>query len=235
MPLAAEDVDLARLGAGLELELDRAVERLDRDRRAERGLDDRQVDLREDVVALAHEALVGPDPHADVDVAGATAERARVALAGEADPLAVVDARRDLDVERRAPRACGRRRRTSRTDARRSGRCRGTPGRSRCGRTRRRGCARPAGAARGRRSARQVETLVPGLTPSPLHVSHVTATSSGTVADDAAGGVDEVDLDLARRRRRRARPPAAPRRRRGRRRRRPRRGRRGCRRRSASA
>ena len=36
----------------------------------------------------------------DVEVAGAAAERARVALAREADPLAVVDAGRDLDVER---------------------------------------------------------------------------------------------------------------------------------------
>ena len=44
-------------------------------RRAERGLRDRQVDGREDVVALAHEALVGSDAHVDVDVAGAAAER----------------------------------------------------------------------------------------------------------------------------------------------------------------
>ena len=91
--VAAQRAHLAGLRARLELELDRAVERLDRDRRAERGLDDREVDLREHVVALAHEPLVGPDAHRDVEVARAAAERARVALAREADALAVVDAR----------------------------------------------------------------------------------------------------------------------------------------------
>ena len=112
IPRPAQDAHLARLRARVELELDRAVERLDADRGADGGLDDRQVDLREDVVSLADEALVGADAHADVDVAGAAAERARVPLAGEADPLAVVDAGRDVDLElallERAPRAVAR-------------------------------------------------------------------------------------------------------------------------------
>ena len=81
MPCPRSDAHLAGLRARLELELDRAVERLDRDGRAERRLDDGEVDLREHVVALAHEALVGPDAHRDVEVAGAAAERAGVTLA----------------------------------------------------------------------------------------------------------------------------------------------------------
>ena len=92
------------------------------DRRAERGLRHRQIDRREDVVALAHEARVGPHVHEHVEVAGAAAERAGVALAADADALAVVDPRRDLDLERPllddAARAVARRC----TAARRSGR-----------------------------------------------------------------------------------------------------------------
>src|SRR6185437_738923 len=53
---------------------------------------DRQVDLGEDVVALAHEAWVGLDVHEDVRVARTSAECPRMAPAGDADPLAVVDA-----------------------------------------------------------------------------------------------------------------------------------------------
>src|SRR5439155_4708022 len=77
--------------------------------RAERRLGHGQLDRREDVVALAHEARVGPNTNQDVDVAGAAAEHARVAFARDADPLPVVDAGRDLHLDRtlveRAPRA----------------------------------------------------------------------------------------------------------------------------------
>ena len=38
--------------------------------------------------------------HGDVDVAGRAAERARVTVAADADPLTVVDPRRDLEIER---------------------------------------------------------------------------------------------------------------------------------------
>ena len=76
-----------------------AVERGHGDSRAERGLDDRQVDLRENVVAVAHEARVAGDAHLDVHIAGASSVRARMALATETDALAVVDPRRDLDLE----------------------------------------------------------------------------------------------------------------------------------------
>ena len=80
---------------------------------AQRSLRDRQVDLRDQVVALADEARVGPDADEHVQVAGAPAELAGVALAAEPDALAVVDPRRDLDREPSAPRRRARRRRTS--------------------------------------------------------------------------------------------------------------------------
>ena len=130
MPAPAQDAHLAGLRARLELELDVAVERRHVDRCAERGLRHRQVDRREQVVALADEARVGPDVDEHVEVAGAAAGLAGVALAADADPLAVVDPRRDLDRRASAPRRRGRRRRRSRTGARRSGRRRRSGGRA---------------------------------------------------------------------------------------------------------
>src|SRR5262249_49162601 len=85
--------------ARFELELRLAVERGHRDGRAERGVGHGQVDAAEDVVALAHEARVGPDVDADVDVARAPAEHARMPFPGDPDLLAVVDARGHLDLE----------------------------------------------------------------------------------------------------------------------------------------
>src|SRR5438067_10984342 len=99
-PAPTKHAHLTGLHAGLELELDVTVEGLNRHGRAQRGLDDRQIDLREDVVALAHEALVRTDANEDVEVARASAERARMALAGETDALAVVDPLRNLDLDR---------------------------------------------------------------------------------------------------------------------------------------
>ena len=46
-----------------------AVERLEVEVAAERGLGHRQVQVVEQVVAVALEALVGPHPHVDVEVA----------------------------------------------------------------------------------------------------------------------------------------------------------------------
>src|SRR3954451_7128787 len=96
---AGEDAGLARLRPGGELELARAVERLDRDVRPESGLDDVQIHRREDVVALAHEARVGLHADAHVDIARASPELAGVALAADPDLLAVVDPLRDLHVD----------------------------------------------------------------------------------------------------------------------------------------
>ena len=97
---ARQDDDLARLRPGRQLELLLPVERRDREGGAERGLREGQVDGRVDVVALAHESLVGTDAHLDVDVAGPAADEPGVPVAGQADLLAVVDSRRDLDRER---------------------------------------------------------------------------------------------------------------------------------------
>src|SRR5207244_11694654 len=89
----------SRLYPVREFERVGAVERLDVDLRAERRLDDCQVDLRVDVVALAHEARVGVDVDENVDVARAAAERARVAFARDADALTVVNAGRNVDLQ----------------------------------------------------------------------------------------------------------------------------------------
>src|SRR3954447_8038250 len=96
----AQDDDLARLRPRRQLELLLPVERRDRERGAERGLRERQVDGRVDVVAFAHESLVGTDLHLDIDVAGPPADEPGVPRAGQADLLAVVDPRRDLDRQR---------------------------------------------------------------------------------------------------------------------------------------
>src|SRR5262249_22192166 len=84
---------------GRQLELDRPLERLDGLRRPERGLDDRQVDLREHVVALAHETRIRLHPYEHVDVTGLAAVGARVAVARHADALTVVDAGRHFDLQ----------------------------------------------------------------------------------------------------------------------------------------
>src|SRR5439155_2779465 len=99
-PAAAEDADLTRLGAGLEVELDITLERRDRDPGTECGLRHREIDGRVGVVCFTHESRMRPDADEDVEVTGLPAEQARVALAGEPDALAVVDPRRNLDLER---------------------------------------------------------------------------------------------------------------------------------------
>ena len=96
-PPSRQHADLAGLRARVEAQCELAVERLDRPRRAERSLDDREVDGRVHVVALAHEPLVALDANADIDVAGGTAEAAGVPRARDPDALAVVDAGRDFD------------------------------------------------------------------------------------------------------------------------------------------
>src|SRR5207248_653686 len=70
-----------------------------RDGLTERRLNDRQVDLRVDVVAFAHEAWIGLHAHEHVDVARPAAQHAGVPLAAHADALPIVDAGRDVDVQ----------------------------------------------------------------------------------------------------------------------------------------
>ena len=181
---------------GSNFELDCAVERLDRDRRAERRLHDRQVDLREDVVALAHEALVGADVHEHVQITRAPAERTGVTFARETDPLAVVDPGGNLDLERplleRPPGAVARLARmlddAAGAAALRAGR--------RADELAEDAARRPAAVGRCRRSAGRSRPPCPAATPSPPQVAHATATSTGTLTRRAARGLGEVDLDL---------------------------------------
>src|SRR4029077_9441255 len=98
-PFPAQHADLTRLHAGREVELDRPLERLAGHRRAERRLDDRQVDLGIDVVALAYEPRVRAHVDEHVDVSRSAAERTGVTLARKPDPLPVVDARGHVDAE----------------------------------------------------------------------------------------------------------------------------------------
>ena len=102
--LAAPHDHVARLRARLELDGRGAVavvlERVDLDLAAERRLDEADRDLGEDVVAVALEPLVALDVEHDVEMTGRAARRA-LALAGEAQRLAVVDAGRHRDRQRR--------------------------------------------------------------------------------------------------------------------------------------
>ena len=75
------------------------VERVDLDLAAERGLDEADRHLGQHVLAVALEPLVTLDVEHDVEVAGGAA-RSDLALAGEPQGLAVVDAGRHADVER---------------------------------------------------------------------------------------------------------------------------------------
>ena len=193
-----------------------AVERRDRHGGAERGLRQGQVDGRVDVVApRARIARRGRMCAPDVDVPGAAADSPGVALAGHADPLAVVDPRRDVDLERsllddaaRAPRhslhgcsilAARARRRSGtvwvRTNSPKTLRVT-------C-------CSRPDAAARsGSRdhaSARFSAVTAAAACRSP-------PTSNGTVARSAASRLDEARSRPSRPDRRRARDrlPSAP-------------------------
>jgi hypothetical protein len=98
--LAAQAELLARLRARRNLELDRPVERLDLDRGAERRLRKRQLELAPHVGALALEDLVLGDVQDDVEIAPPSAAPPLLALAGQAQARAGVDAGGDLDLER---------------------------------------------------------------------------------------------------------------------------------------
>src|SRR6185312_4088409 len=102
--LAAPHEDVAGLRARLELDRRRAVavvvKRIDVDLAAERRLDEAHRDLGQHVFALALEPLVALHVQHDVEVTGAAALRG-LALAGEPQRLAVVDAGGHGDRERR--------------------------------------------------------------------------------------------------------------------------------------
>ena len=104
-PVALEHDHRAGLEACLDLHLLLAVERLDRAAGPEHGLREPQIEMADEVEALALEALVRFDVHAHVEIAGRGAELARVTEAGQAQGLAVVDAGRDVDADLAALRA----------------------------------------------------------------------------------------------------------------------------------
>ena len=108
MPRAAERDRLARLRAGGDLQLARPVERRHLDRRAERGERCRHVDDRDEVVAVAHEALVLAHPHHARTGRRRAAALARVAAARDPDPLPVGDPGRDVDLRACAAPGTGR-------------------------------------------------------------------------------------------------------------------------------
>ena len=130
--------------------------------RAERGLHDRDRQPVPEVVAAAFEPRVRRDAHADVEVAGRAAARRGRTAAREPQPLAVVDARRDLDVDRAvavdAAVAPARRARVvdRRAEARSTS---GTARRSRSGRA---ASGAPGAPRRCRRTSRSVVGCVPG-------------------------------------------------------------------------
>src|SRR6185503_16788853 len=74
-----------------------------RDPRAERGLDDRDRGLVEELGALALERWVRLDMDRDIQAAGRPAARPDLPLVRQADLVALVDARRDRDAQRPAP------------------------------------------------------------------------------------------------------------------------------------
>jgi len=75
-----------------------ALERRHRHGGPERGLCEREIEGCVDVIAFANETVVVAHVHLHVRVACAGPGRSRVAFAGQPDPLAVVDAGRDLDL-----------------------------------------------------------------------------------------------------------------------------------------
>src|ERR1039458_5792713 len=79
-----------------------AVERLDGDVRAERGVGKADGDPRREAAALAPEARVTRDVHDDVEVPGCRAVLAGLALALHADALASLHARGDPHLDRAA-------------------------------------------------------------------------------------------------------------------------------------
>ena len=95
--LGAKAKHLAALRLGGHADLRRAVERRNGDLAAERGGADRDRHLAVQVVVIAGEDRVRLDVHLDVEIAGRAAVDARLAFAGEAHAVALVDARRNFD------------------------------------------------------------------------------------------------------------------------------------------
>jgi hypothetical protein len=100
MPLPFAHDDVVRLGPRLDLQLDVPAEARRRDRAAERRLDHADRHLAVDVELVALEPRVGLDLDHHVEVAGRAALGPAHPAVADAQRLAVVDARRDADLER---------------------------------------------------------------------------------------------------------------------------------------
>src|SRR5687767_320870 len=98
--LAAQAELVVALGAGRDVDARHlAIERRHLDVAAERGLHHRDRHAAMDVGALALEELVAAHRQEYVEIARRAAARTGLALAAEADAGAVLDARRDVDLE----------------------------------------------------------------------------------------------------------------------------------------
>ena len=91
-PAAQADLG-ARLGPGLDLDLLLALDRRDGDPGAERGLGDRDLGVVGQLRPLAAQRRMRRDMDRDVETAGCATARADLALVGQADLVALVDAR----------------------------------------------------------------------------------------------------------------------------------------------
>ena len=98
--LAREQDVLPGLSALRHRDLVHSVERRDLDRAAEHGARDADLRGRDEVLAVALEAVVAGDGDLDVEVAGRRAGIARMALPGDPNPLAGLDAGRNVDLVR---------------------------------------------------------------------------------------------------------------------------------------
>ena len=183
MPCAAEHLDVARLGAGRDLDLDLAGRARDGERRAERRLRHRQLDDGVEIGAVALDAGLRyarrpgrRDRRPGLRARPHGPRRGR----GSAGRRRCRRERRSRPGDRGA---CGRSRRRSRTASRRCGRApsqRGqAPVRTNCPKTLcETCCTRPGAAADVAGDGDR-----PGAAPLPPHVSHVCATRVGTLTE----------------------------------------------------
>ena len=88
-----------RAGGYIELEMLIGQDALNIDRAAQRRLGDADVNLAQQVIPVALEALIGLDLDGHDEVAGTSAAEARLAVAAQTQLAAGTHARRNLDVQ----------------------------------------------------------------------------------------------------------------------------------------
>src|SRR5665647_414766 len=97
--LAPQGHDVAGLDTPPDLQVDRPVEGVELDARAQCSRRHRELDRAVQVIAAALEGLVRGDADLDIEVTGRPSSRTDLALARELDPGAGVDAGRDPQLE----------------------------------------------------------------------------------------------------------------------------------------